>query len=298
MKSKCVVLLAILGVLMSGCSTGVTQAQYESVVAENESLSEEIANKQYTVDEEMTLKFSFGDRKGVYTGSLKNGIPDGYGTFSSTTTEEKKWTYYGEWSDGHFNGNGISEWETGSKYLGDYSNDFMHGTGVYWYEDGTFYSGEFKNGEFAEEENSNTAIVEYQEVEYGDIQFTVQGSWPLRSVEGGWYTYSPDQITNFTITAMAADVKSDSFLEDNLNKVFDAYSNVKDRTTIEGRFSSGETYLQSMGTVEQNGMAFRVLSYDFVCKDKIYLLIFITPENQYEEYKGAFNDIFTSIKMQ
>lgn len=38
MKSKCVVLLAILGVLMSGCSTGVTQNQYESVVAERDDL--------------------------------------------------------------------------------------------------------------------------------------------------------------------------------------------------------------------------------------------------------------------
>lgn len=42
MKNRWMALLVVLSVLMSGCSTGVSQEQYESVVAEKESLSAEL----------------------------------------------------------------------------------------------------------------------------------------------------------------------------------------------------------------------------------------------------------------
>lgn len=105
-------------------------------------------NESYLNNETITISFNYGEREGVYSGNVKGNIPDGYGIFKSKTPDGTDWIYYGEWKDGHFNGNGITEWVDGQKYIGDYKDDYMNGLGVLRLKDGTILTGEFKNDEF------------------------------------------------------------------------------------------------------------------------------------------------------
>lgn len=73
---------------------------------------------------EMTLQLSFGERTGIYDGEVdENGIPNGMGTFTTTNSEGVKWTYRGQFVDGHFEGEGTTTWEDGSREVGTYHND-------------------------------------------------------------------------------------------------------------------------------------------------------------------------------
>lgn len=52
---------------------------------------------------EMKLEFAYGERAGSYCGQVNSdGLPDGYGVFSSVNDEGVAWEYAGEWSNGHF----------------------------------------------------------------------------------------------------------------------------------------------------------------------------------------------------
>lgn len=74
----------------------------------------------------MTLKLSFGDRNGTYTGDLnKDGLPNGYGRFVSKNDEGEKWTYEGEFKNGHFDGKGKITWKNGLIEIGTYKDDII-----------------------------------------------------------------------------------------------------------------------------------------------------------------------------
>ncbi|WP_435892015.1 hypothetical protein, partial [Klebsiella pneumoniae] len=62
---------------------------------------------------EITLHLSYGDRTGIYSGDMKEGIPHGQGTFTSENEEGIKWTYEGEFKEGHFDGEGKTTWKDG-----------------------------------------------------------------------------------------------------------------------------------------------------------------------------------------
>lgn len=51
------------------------------------------------------------EREGVYTGTLLDGVPDGYGTFTATNDDGALWTYTGEFKNGLFDGQGTVTWE-------------------------------------------------------------------------------------------------------------------------------------------------------------------------------------------
>lgn len=73
---------------------------------------------------EMTLQLSFGERTGIYDGEVdENGIPNGMGTFTTTNSEGVKWTYRGQFVDGHFEGEGMTTWANGYREVGTYHND-------------------------------------------------------------------------------------------------------------------------------------------------------------------------------
>jgi hypothetical protein len=72
---------------------------------------------------EMTIQFSFGERTGQYKGDIVDGVPHGYGEFTSETESGIGWTYKGEWKDGHLNGEGKTIWDNGNKEIGIYEND-------------------------------------------------------------------------------------------------------------------------------------------------------------------------------
>lgn len=74
----------------------------------------------------MTLKLSYGDRIGTYTGDLnEDGLPDGQGKFISENAEGEKWTYEGEFKNGHFDGEGKTTWKSGSMEIGTYKDDVI-----------------------------------------------------------------------------------------------------------------------------------------------------------------------------
>lgn len=110
-------------------------------------------------DQEITIDFCFGERTGTYSGKLLNGLPDGYGTFTSSNDADILWSYEGNWLNGHFQGQGTTTWSSGNKYTGDYSNDYMHGLGTYYENDTVLYQGEFCNGEFIGDESATETVI-------------------------------------------------------------------------------------------------------------------------------------------
>lgn len=75
--------------------------------------------------EEITLHLSYGDRTGSYTGDLVDGVPDGNGKFVTKNEDGDKWTYEGEFRNGHFEGEGKTTWENGQIEEGTYKNDVV-----------------------------------------------------------------------------------------------------------------------------------------------------------------------------
>ena len=104
-------------------------------------------SKETKTNNEMTVSFLFGDRKGEYIGETdEKGLPDGYGIFKSSSPDGTAWTYAGEWENGHWNGSGLSKWETGQSYSGSYTYDTETGYGTYTLNNGNVISGAFASG--------------------------------------------------------------------------------------------------------------------------------------------------------
>ena len=77
-------------------------------------------------NKEITLDLSFGSKTGTYTGTLNdNGLPEGQGAFTTTNSEGVKWTYTGEFVNGQFEGEGITEWEDGYYERGTYHESVL-----------------------------------------------------------------------------------------------------------------------------------------------------------------------------
>lgn len=75
---------------------------------------------------EMTLNLSYGDRTGTYSGEVnEQGLPHGQGKFTSTNSEGEKWTYEGEFKNGHFDGEGKTIWKSGTMEIGTYKDDVI-----------------------------------------------------------------------------------------------------------------------------------------------------------------------------
>lgn len=93
--------------------------------------------------QEITLSFDFGERTGVYSGEMMDGLPHGYGTFSSRNAQGVGWVYEGEWNVGHMQGEGMTTFETGYKETGWYENDYLSGQGSLYQQDQLLFEGEF-----------------------------------------------------------------------------------------------------------------------------------------------------------
>jgi hypothetical protein len=101
-------------------------------------------------DLDMTLDFSFGQRTGTYTGEVKDGLPDGQGTFSNIEDGQVTWFHEGAWVAGHMEGQGKRTWvqDPVQSQQGAYSNDLLNGEGSATYNGVVFRSGTFKDGMF------------------------------------------------------------------------------------------------------------------------------------------------------
>lgn len=93
------------------------------------------------VAEKMTLNLIYGDREGQYTGELKNNKPNGRGTFDAINSSGQRWSYTGEFLDGHFSGDGKTTWESGRIQEGKYRDDEMSGRGKTIYPNGISMEG-------------------------------------------------------------------------------------------------------------------------------------------------------------
>lgn len=102
---------------------------------------------------------------GIYTGSAKDGKPEGTGTMTYTDggVYEGEWengkrsgkgtmkysdggTYEGEWKEDEFNGHGVRKFPDGGVYDGEYVDSKRHGDGVYTEADGTVWNGKWDHG--------------------------------------------------------------------------------------------------------------------------------------------------------
>jgi hypothetical protein len=79
-----------------------------------------------------------------YEGEIENGVPNGYGSFTSPIRDK----YIGEFKDGVINGQGTYIWSNGGKYVGEWMDGKINGYGTQTLPDGSKYVGEFKNWEY------------------------------------------------------------------------------------------------------------------------------------------------------
>ncbi len=171
MKRRCVSLLICSALLLSGCSNGNT--------------SDNAQNDSYVVDKEITISFDFGDRIGMYTGTIdKNGLPDGFGMFKTANDSGNDWIYYGEWENGHMDGNGITQWDNYSHY-GVYESDYMEGVGMYSMNDGTVQCGEFEKSNlissYVQDTNTNETSDLIQAVDIFSADYINMAVWVASS---------------------------------------------------------------------------------------------------------------------
>ena len=76
-------------------------------------------------------------RQSTYKGSLKNGVPDGWGELSLRSGL----TYAGEWKEGRIEGKGSIEYATGERYRGYFVEGEPDGTGKYVAANGQLVAG-------------------------------------------------------------------------------------------------------------------------------------------------------------
>jgi hypothetical protein len=87
-----------------------------------------------------TITFTNGE---YYTGTLKNGVPDGKkGIYIFTNGD----AYIGVWKDGKQNGSGSYKYADGSWYMGYWKDGKMHGDGSVTSANGVTVSGEWVDG--------------------------------------------------------------------------------------------------------------------------------------------------------
>ncbi|MDR4509120.1 MAG: hypothetical protein MRJ65_12960 [Candidatus Brocadiaceae bacterium] len=83
------------------------------------------------------IKFESG---GQYEGEIKNGKPNGQGTYLSPDGRK----YVGEFKDGVFSGQGTYTFPDGTKYVGEFEDGKIEGQGTVSFRSGMKYAGEFK----------------------------------------------------------------------------------------------------------------------------------------------------------
>lgn len=132
----------------------------------------ETADAAYVTDEAVSLSFAFGDYDGTYTGDMKAGLPNGYGTFTSVETSGLTWYYAGDWVDGHMEGYGITEWDDGWIEEGTYASDYLNGEGQESSNGMLVYQGGYANNVY----DGYGTFYGY----YGDVIY--QGNWSLGEI--------------------------------------------------------------------------------------------------------------------
>lgn len=143
-------------------------------------LEEDVKKSGYVEEVQLELVFPEGKRIGIYTGVLKNGLPEGNGSFQSKNDEGIEWIYTGEWKDGKLEGQGECKWEDGTEYIGDYKAGLPHGVGKQYENNKLVYEGLVKDGNFVEIERTKTNDFDptsASNIKFGDDTFAVPKDW-------------------------------------------------------------------------------------------------------------------------
>ena len=82
------------------------------------------------------------DRYLVYVGEVRNGLPNGKGTY----TDPDGFKYFGELKNGKLHGQGMLAAPHGDQYIGQYKDGKLHGKGTYTWSNGKRYIGEWVEG--------------------------------------------------------------------------------------------------------------------------------------------------------
>lgn len=77
----------------------------------------------------------------VFVGQWKNNVARGFGTYYHKNGLA---SYSGHWVDDLQDGDGIEEWDNGSKYIGQFVHGRKEGNGIYRWPDGSTYSGQWR----------------------------------------------------------------------------------------------------------------------------------------------------------
>ena len=157
MRKIVLVVLSIIVVISLGACTAKPQLSTAepsenkpSIVETQKPISEPTPaptpTNETVIEKEMTLQFSFGERTGIYTGEIAEGMPNGEGKFTTLNDENIGWFYEGKWANGHFEGLGTTVWDDGFKETGEYKNDELEGPGQEFWNGVMVYDGNYQNG--------------------------------------------------------------------------------------------------------------------------------------------------------
>lgn len=144
-KTICILLTLSCLLAMTACSK-LGAFSEENTTSENtgENVSASPDASATTVtDLEITISFEFGDRSGTYTGEMRDGLPDGQGTFSTQNAEGVGWIYDGGWRQGHMYGEGSTMFDSGYSEAGWYEDDNLNGQGKLFQDERLTYEGGF-----------------------------------------------------------------------------------------------------------------------------------------------------------
>lgn len=119
------------------------------------------------------------DKGGMYIGPVRDGKPNGFGTFKFPSGEK----YQGEFLDGKYHGRGRLIFSNGDLYVGEFRNDRRDGAGTYTYVHGEKFIGQYRDGKrngYGTRYGANGAVL-------------ASGNWVDGALAGG--TPAPNQAT-------------------------------------------------------------------------------------------------------
>lgn len=123
LRGTCVVLV-IFSLVLFAMPTTYANAQEVDEYIETDEYAQ--VNKTFVTNMEYVLVFQLlGERHGLFTGYLVDGLPNGHGIFKSQSPEGIAWVYEGEFVNGHFNGEGVLQLENGDRQEGTFRNSVL-----------------------------------------------------------------------------------------------------------------------------------------------------------------------------
>lgn len=136
-----IILLSFITVMGVGCSTKKMVSSISETVASSETAAP-------SSNLPLSIEIGFHLYSGIYDGEMKNGLPDGSGSFTTLEEDENRtsFTYTGLFKEGMFNGKGQIEYTDGSTLTGKFKANLPTGSCKYTTSYSTYYIVDFYKG--------------------------------------------------------------------------------------------------------------------------------------------------------